>query len=143
MQTLEALGYRHSSELSESHLHVGFASQLENYNHWEWAIFVLLHIKDRNQREISVQNLLYRYVSVSADVALTDKEKFVINNLGVPEKWIDYAKAVKAGAEGNRNMQAKYLLKAKQWSLAHEIIFEYLAPDAVINGIFKKKIYTQ
>ncbi|XP_013097409.2 nuclear pore complex protein Nup98-Nup96 [Stomoxys calcitrans] len=133
LQTLEALGYRHCSELCESQLHVGFASQLENNDLWEWAIFVLLHIKEKNQRELAVQNVLYRYVSVSKDVALTDKEKFVINNLGVPEKWIDYAKAVKAGAIQNYHLQAKYLLKAKQWSLAHEIIFQHIAPDAVIN----------
>ncbi|XP_054734622.1 nuclear pore complex protein Nup98-Nup96 [Anastrepha obliqua] len=133
LQTLEAIGYRHCSELSESQLHVGFASQLENYDLWEWAIFVLLHIKDRNQRELAVQNVLYRYVSVSKSVALSEKEKFVINNLGVPEKWIDYAKGVKAGATGNHHMQAKYLLKAKQWALAHEVIFQYIAPDAIIN----------
>ncbi|XP_061394699.1 nuclear pore complex protein Nup98-Nup96 [Musca vetustissima] len=133
LQTLEALGYRHCSELSESQLHVGFASQLENNDLWEWAIFVLLHIKDRNQRELAVQNVLYRYVSVAKDVTLTDKEKFVINNLGVPEKWIDYAKAVKAGSVQNYHLQAKYLLKAKQWSLAHEIIFQHIAPDAIIN----------
>uniref|UniRef100_A0A0K8U4G4 Nuclear pore complex protein Nup98-Nup96 n=1 Tax=Bactrocera latifrons TaxID=174628 RepID=A0A0K8U4G4_BACLA len=133
LQTLEAIGYRHCSELSESQLHVGFASQLECNDLWEWAIFVLLHIKDRNQRELSVQNVLYRYVSVSKDVALSEKEKFVINNLGVPEKWIDYAKAVKAGAIGNYQLQAKYLLKAKQWALAHEVIFQHLAPDAIIN----------
>ncbi|XP_067619448.1 nuclear pore complex protein Nup98-Nup96 isoform X2 [Eurosta solidaginis] len=133
LQTLEAIGYRHCSELSESQLHVGFASQLENNDLWEWAIFVLLHIKNRNQRELSVQNVLYRYVSVSKDVALSEKEKFVINNLGVPEKWIDYAKAVKAGALGYHHMQAKYLLKAKQWALAHEVIFQHIAPDAIIN----------
>ncbi|XP_075145470.1 nuclear pore complex protein Nup98-96 [Haematobia irritans] len=133
LQTLEALGYRHCSELSESQLHVGFASQLENNGLWEWAIFVLLHIKEKNQRELAVQNILYRYVTVSKDVALTDREKFVINNLGVPEKWIDYAKAVKAGAIQSYHLQAKYLLKAKQWSLAHDIIFQHIAPDAVIN----------
>lgn len=138
MQTFEALGYRHCSELAESQLHVGFASQLENHNLWEWAIFVLLHIKERNQRELAVQNLLYRYVIVSKDVALSEKEKFIINSLGVPEKWIDYAKAVKAGSIGNHHLQAKYLLKAKQWSLAHEVIFQYIAPDAVINGMHGK-----
>lgn len=115
-------------------MHVGFASQLENNDLWEWAIFVLLHIKDKNQRELAVQNVLYRYVTVAKDIALSDREKFVINNLGVPEKWIDYAKAVKAGAVQNYHLQAKYLLKAKQWSLAHEIIFQHIAPDAIING---------
>ncbi|KAL9891435.1 nuclear pore complex protein Nup98-Nup96 [Glossina fuscipes] len=133
LQTLEALGYHHCSELSEAQLHTGFASQLESHDLWEWSIFVLLHIKDRNQRGLAVQNVLYRYVMISKDVPLSEKEKFVINNLGVPEKWVDYAKAVKAGSLGAYHLQAKYLLKAKQWSLAHEVIFQRIVPDAIIN----------
>lgn len=135
LQTLDALGYCHCSELSKAQLHVGFATQLESNNLWEWAIFVLLHINDRNQRELAIQNILYRYVTVSAEESLTEKERFVINKLGVPEKWIDYAKAVKAASLGDYNLQANYLIKAKQWSLAHEIIFNHIAPEAIINGI--------
>lgn len=139
LQTFEALGYRHCSELSECQLHAGLATQLENYGLWEWSIFVLLHIKDRNRREIAVQNTLYRYVSIAKDAELSEKETFIINCLNVPEKWIDYAKAVKAGSKNLYHLQAKYLLKAEQWSLAHDVIFNYIAPDAIING---KKYFT-
>ncbi|KAL7727665.1 hypothetical protein ACLKA6_013265 [Drosophila palustris] len=134
LQTLEALGYRHCSPLADAQLNVDFASQLENENLWHWAIFVQLHLKERQQRERAVQNTLQRHVNVSMDVALSDEEQFVIQQLGVPESWVDYAKALRAGAIGQRHLQAKYLLKAKHWALAHEIIFQYIAPDAIING---------
>ncbi|KAH8381827.1 hypothetical protein KR009_000454 [Drosophila setifemur] len=134
LQTLRALGYRHCSPLVEAQLSVDFASQLENEGLWQWGIFVLLHIKRRPQRERAVQQVLERNVSVSAKVALNEEEKFVIEKLGVPESWVDYAKAVKSGASGQRHLQAKYLLKAKHWATAHEVIFEHIAPDAIING---------
>ncbi|KAH8388442.1 hypothetical protein KR093_006383 [Drosophila rubida] len=134
LQTLEALGYRHCSPLTTAQLNVDFASQLENEGLWQWAIFVQLHIKERNQRERAVQSTLQRHVTVSADVALNEEEQFIIEQLGVPESWVDYAKAIKAGAMRLHHLQAKYLLKAKHWVLAHEIIFQHIAPDAIINN---------
>lgn len=113
-----------------------FASQLENEGLWQWGIFVLLHLKRQPQRERAVQQMLQRNVSVSAKVALNAEERFVVEELNVPMSWVDYAKAVKAGASGKRHLQAKYLLKARHWAQAHEIIFQYIAPDAIINGEF-------
>lgn len=137
LQTLEALGYHHCTPLAEAQLNVDFASQLENQGLWQWAIFVQLFIKDRKQRERAVQCTLQRHVSVSEHVGLSDEEDFVIQKLGIPESWVDYAKALRAGAMGQRHLQAKYLLKAKHWVLAHEIIFLYIAPDAIINSKLK------
>ncbi|ALC47795.1 Nup98-96, partial [Drosophila busckii] len=134
LQALEALGYGHCSELAEAKLHVDFASQLENDSLWHWAIFVQLHIKDRNQRERAFQQTLQRCVSVSPKADLSKEEQFVIEQLGIPESWLDYAKALRAGALGHRHLQAKYLLMAKHWVVAHEIIFQYIAPDAIINN---------
>ncbi|XP_068154231.1 LOW QUALITY PROTEIN: nuclear pore complex protein Nup98-Nup96 [Drosophila tropicalis] len=134
LQTLMALGYRHCSELSESRLHVEFASQLENEGLWHWGVFVLLHIRNRNQRERAVQEMLQRNITDSSQEAHCDRERFVIRELGVPETWVDYAKAISAGASGQRHMQAKYLLKAKHWMEAHDVIYEYIAPDAIINN---------
>ncbi|KAH8418084.1 hypothetical protein KR222_011569 [Zaprionus bogoriensis] len=134
LQALEALGYHHCTPLAEAQFNVDFASQLENQGLWQWAIFVQLHIKERNQRERAVQHTLQRHVSVSEHAGLSEEEEFVILKLGVPETWVDYAKALKAGALGIRHLQAKYLLNAKHWALAHEVIFQYIAPDAIINN---------
>ncbi|XP_001358641.3 nuclear pore complex protein Nup98-Nup96 [Drosophila pseudoobscura] len=134
LQTLWALGYRHCSPLTEAQLTVDFASQLENEGLWQWGIFVLLHIESRDRRERAVQQMLLRNVSVLAQAAHNDEERFIVEQLGVPKTWVDYAKAVRAGSLGKRHLQAKHLLTAKHWAEAHEIIFEYIAPDAIING---------
>ncbi|XP_030369193.1 nuclear pore complex protein Nup98-Nup96 [Scaptodrosophila lebanonensis] len=134
LQTLEALGYNHCGSWSEAQLHVDFANQLESDGLWEWSTFVLLHIKEQNQRESAVKNMLQRHVSVSEEIALTEQENFVIHRLGVPEHWVNFAKALQAGYSGQRHLQAKYLLRAKEWAMAHEIIYLHIAPDAIINN---------
>lgn len=136
LQTLKSIGYQHCSEQSEAQLHVSFASQLENYGLWHWSIFVLLHIPNKSQRELAIQEILYRYIDLTKDEAYNAKESFIVHRLGIPEKWIYWAKAVKAGASKQYREQAEYLLKAKQWALAHKIIMDQIAPDAIINGKF-------
>lgn len=136
LQTLSSIGYHHCSELSASQLHVSFASQLENHGLWHWSIFVLLHIKNQNQREMAIQTVLYKYVSLSLDEDYLEKEQFIVDDLGIPDKWICWAKSVKAGVQNKYHKQANYLLKAKQWAAAHDVIMKHLAPDAIINGMF-------
>lgn len=144
LQTLEAIGYRHCSHLAANQLHVSFASQLENHGMWHWAIFVLMHIDDQKLRELSVQQMLYKYVRLVTDddeadgaegvAAYAEQESFVVDDLGVSRRWIHWAKAVRAGAMAKPHAQAEYLLKAEQWAMAHEVIMLHIAPDAVING---------
>lgn len=138
LQILETLGYRHCSELSRSQLHVSFASQLENHGLWHWSIYVLLHLNDRSRREVAIQDLLYRYIQLASDNDEQDeeyiqREQFIVGELGIPESWIFWAKAVRAGSRFDYHQQARFLLKAKQWSQAHEVIMEHIAPDCVIN----------
>lgn len=139
LQTLESLGYNHCSELSETQIHISFASQLETYDLWHWSIFVLLHIKNSNRREMCVQQMLYKYIKLSDDTEYLKKERFIIENLGIPENWVFWAKSVHASSIKDYHEQAKYLLKAKQWSQAHEIIMQHIVPDAIINGIRLKE----
>lgn len=134
LQTLKAIGYNHCSAYSDAHINTSFASQLENYGNWHWAIFVLLHIENQAKRELCVQNILYRYITIEQNDDYLEKEYFIVNRLGLPKKWIYWAKAVRAGAMGKHHIQADYLLRAKQWSLAHDVIMQYIAPNAVING---------
>ncbi|XP_038105897.1 nuclear pore complex protein Nup98-Nup96 [Culex quinquefasciatus] len=136
LQTLETLGYRHCSELSRSQLHLSFANQLENHDLWHWSIYVLLHLNDRSRRELAIQDLLYRHIQLNEtddDVEYLAREQFIVAELGIPECWIHWAKAVRAGSQFDYHRQAKYLLAAKQWSQAHDVIMEHLAPDCVIN----------
>lgn len=51
-QVLNALGYSHISEYSSALVHTSFASQLESHGLWHWAIFVLLHLKNKQRSVI-------------------------------------------------------------------------------------------
>lgn len=134
-QVLQSLGYQHCSERGSMHLHTSFASQLENYGLWEWAIFVLMHIENESQRELCIQQMLYKYIKIDdSSMEYVRKEQFIETRLGIPMKWIFWAKAVNAGALNNYHQQAEYLLFAEQWNEAHKVIMQHLAPDAIING---------
>uniref|UniRef100_A0A182QPM2 Nuclear pore complex protein Nup98-Nup96 n=1 Tax=Anopheles farauti TaxID=69004 RepID=A0A182QPM2_9DIPT len=157
LQVLETHGYHHCSEFSRSQIHVAFAGQLESHGLWQWAIYVLLHLNDQARRELSIQQLLYRHIQlVGEDDGSGDdrrmasesgsddlesnhqhnyiaRERFIVEELGIPERWIYWAKAVRAGAIFDYPQQAHYLLRAKQWDLAHEVILQHLAPEYVMN----------
>lgn len=45
--TLQSLGYTQMSETYANQLHINFASQLVSHEQWQWAVFVLMHIKDK------------------------------------------------------------------------------------------------
>uniref|UniRef100_A0A182K2G3 Nuclear pore complex protein Nup98-Nup96 n=1 Tax=Anopheles christyi TaxID=43041 RepID=A0A182K2G3_9DIPT len=146
LQVLETLGYHHCSEFCRSQIHVAFASQLESHGLWQWAVYVLLHLNDQSRRELSIQQLLYRHTQLVSDSVCEDetleaerqdylsRENFVVEELGVPEKWIFWAKAVRAGADFDYKQQAHYLLLAKQWALAHDVILQHLAPEYVMSN---------
>lgn len=118
---------------------MSFASQLETHGLWHWLIFVVQHIKNKYHREKAVLDILYRYITLSEDIDYLEKEEFVINKLGISEKWIYWAKSVRAGSIGDYYEQVTYLIKAKQWPQAHEILMQYIVPDAIINDILYAK----
>lgn len=133
MQVLNSLDYSHVSPLSEANIHCGFASQLENYGLWEWAIFVLLHIKNNFARKSAVQDILGRHIELLEHSKLSEAETFLSEELHIPTEWIYQAKAIRASCEHRYRDQVLYLLKASEWNEAHQVIMEHLAADAIIN----------
>ncbi|KAJ1527107.1 hypothetical protein ONE63_008642 [Megalurothrips usitatus] len=133
MQVLNSLDYAHLSPLSEAIIHTGFASQLENYGMWEWAIFVLLHLKDDFARKSAVLDILERHVELLDMRRLSEAEEFLQADLKIPVEWIYKAKAVRASFMQRHADQVWYLLKASEWNEAHKVIMDHLAADAIIN----------
>ena len=136
MQSLGTLGYGHVSEACRKKIYTSLSGQLESQGLWEFAVFVMLHLVDDNQRELAVQQLLYRHILIAGeteDESYSKKEKFIVDELRIPEKWLNYAKAVRAGAMGSHHLEVKYLLKAEQWSSAHDVMMQHIAPDLLIN----------
>ncbi|CAH8631056.1 unnamed protein product [Dicrocoelium dendriticum] len=125
-RVLHALGYRHfASPNTLSRICHEFAAQLEDGGLWEWAVFVLLHLRDQTMRDACVKSVVTRHATLvlpprsktsqasgsfgSLDVAadrlnelslappppFTRAENFIIK-LGVPARWVHEAKAVLA-----------------------------------------------
>lgn len=135
LQILETLGYHHISDSCRLKIYSSFAEQLETNGLWEWSIFVMLHISNQNYREKAIQQLLYRYIKIDdeLDSEYSAKEKFILEDLSIPEKWIYWAKSIRARALKNHQVELKYLLKAQQWSQAHDVLMTHIAPDLLIN----------
>ncbi|XP_065225044.1 nuclear pore complex protein Nup98-Nup96 isoform X2 [Planococcus citri] len=135
MITLKNLGFTHLSEESEFILSTSFAAQLEAQNLWQWAVFVLLHIKDLNCRINRVTDTIGRNVRLLEDrsIGLTAEEQFVSEKLEVPVEWVYYAKAILASSQNRYREAAWYYVKAERWNEAHEIIMNNLVTNAIIN----------
>jgi len=95
-QTLLALGYTHLSDHVAALTHANFATQLEAYGLWHWAIFVVLHLRDPTRRRVAVQDLLLRHVEIDDSPEYAAREQFLKEELGVSLVWICQAKAVKS-----------------------------------------------
>ncbi|CAK9815503.1 Nuclear pore complex protein Nup98-Nup96 [Anthophora plagiata] len=132
-QVLLALGYSHLSEHVATLTHVNFATQLEAYGLWHWAIFVMLHLRDAGKRKTAVMHLLQRHVEIDDITDYVEREKFLREELGIPSVWIHQAKAVKSCVSKRYGKAAFYFIQAEQWNTAHEIIIEHLAANAIIN----------
>ena len=83
----------------ESHT-VDFAAQLEAMGLWQWAVFVLLHLQDPDQRKKLAKDVLARNV-IPSDDECAEREIFLQDRLAVPLAWIAEAKAVRSFSESN------------------------------------------
>jgi len=95
-QILVALGYTHLSDHVAALTHTNFATQLEAYGLWHWAIFVMLHLRDSSRRQIAVQDLLLRHIEIDDSPEYVKREQFLKEELGISSVWIHQAKAIKS-----------------------------------------------
>ncbi|RZF34912.1 hypothetical protein LSTR_LSTR011406 [Laodelphax striatellus] len=96
MRVLDALGYSHLSQLATAQIHTAFALQLESHGCWHWAVFVLLHLSDGRRRRSAVEDMMGRHVTMARPDELTEEERFVLEKLRLPKKWLFTAKATLA-----------------------------------------------
>ncbi|KAH9492375.1 Nuclear pore complex protein Nup98-Nup96 [Bulinus truncatus] len=131
LQVLQALKYSHLSPYHTESINVSFATQLEALGLWHLAAFVLLHVKDTNQRQQALMSLLQRHIELGDD--FSDREQFLVNKLHIPAEWLHQAKAVRAHIEGNHDAEARHWILAKNYNRGHIVVIRHLASDAIIN----------
>ncbi|KAM5126432.1 nuclear pore complex protein Nup98-Nup96-like [Mantella aurantiaca] len=130
---LRSLNYKHLPSRSQEILLSNYSAQLENIGLWEWSVFILLHNPHPLLREMSVRDLLTRHCDLRENPESLMKEKFLIEKLRLPSRWIHEAKATRSKREGDYNMEAEYLLRANHWNLCHRLVTRHLTSDAIIN----------
>ncbi|SNX84755.1 related to Nucleoporin nup189 (SonB) [Melanopsichium pennsylvanicum] len=106
-----------------------YAHQLELIGKWRWSAFILLHLELGESREAAVKALLSRNVA-----HLDSAKEFLCDQLRIPESWLYEAKSYEARARDDRYEEYQLLLKAKNFTSAHNVASRYLAPEAVIRG---------
>lgn len=108
-----------------------YANQLELQGQWLWSAFILLHLELPGSRIMAIKALLARTV-----VKLEDEEavEFLTSKLKIPQTWIYEAQAIQAKYKNNRFSEYELLIKARLYTLAHEVAVRHLAPEVVIRG---------
>ncbi len=104
-----------------------FISQLESAGGLvHWAIYVALHIRDDDYRDIVVNDLLSRYVEEwHTDEAVVG---FLVQELGVPVAMLEGAKALWAAHINDDEMLLDALIESNAWKEAHDVFRRKIAP---------------
>lgn len=157
--TLRLVGERGLGIAAARSVAVSYAAQLETLGMWKWAVYVLMREK---QTTDAVRDLLCRHAAeaepatsasktfdrgigagfpplppqrTSAAAAEWPKTKdFLVNVCGVPPEWIDLALAQRCRAVGAPAEEVKYLLRAREWDAAHQVVLRDLVAPAVVYG---------
>ncbi len=110
-----------------------FAAQLDSAGEWIYAIFVLLHLSDPQERQQALQTTLasHAYEIRDADHPLF---KTLTDEFHIPISWIWEAKALYARCVTQDRVDEVWcLLLAGNWAEAHHTICTTVAPRAIIE----------
>lgn len=116
---------------------VQYAMQLETIGLWTWAAYILLHLEMRESRRENVKALLARNVTKLVDGEHGLKlERFLVDTLKIPSRWIEEARADYAGYQNDRYDEYRHLLRARMYGRAHDVVVSFLAPEAIVRHDF-------
>ncbi|CAG0916911.1 unnamed protein product [Notodromas monacha] len=139
MVSLSGLGIRRVHPNVAANVIRNYAAQLETIALWEWAIFVLLHLQDSDERRRCCTGVIERNVKLNSDLdefsksEATRKERFVCEKLLVPYKVIASVKAAKARCLGKQLEEVEHLIDAEEFVEAHNLLITRVAPDLVMK----------
>ena len=129
-----ALRFPRSADATKAdHLASDFATQLDAAGEWLWAVFALLHLSDREQRQRALQDILAHH---AAKIAGPSSPAFrtLTTEFKIPAAWIWEAKALHARSVlQDHAKEVHYLLQAANWEAAHETMIHSVAPRCVVE----------
>ncbi|XP_018331489.1 nuclear pore complex protein Nup98-Nup96 isoform X2 [Agrilus planipennis] len=134
MNTFEALDIGKITQDTKNYVHISFSNQLESMGYWQWAIFVLLFLKDENIRQNLIIKILERHLTSDLTEETLEMEEFLVNEFSIPSDWIHRTKGRRAKFE-NKNWEAyKHMILSKQWMSGHDFAFSKLIPDLMTHN---------
>ncbi|GAX81271.1 hypothetical protein CEUSTIGMA_g8703.t1 [Chlamydomonas eustigma] len=102
----------------------------------EWAVYVALHVPDvlfwPGLRSHLVQELLTAHCPEWRTDA--SKLKFLTERLGIPKSMLSAAEAVWGQSQGDQRLQCEALLGSGQWSAAHQLLVNIVAPALFLKA---------
>ncbi|KAK0541807.1 hypothetical protein OC846_006936, partial [Tilletia horrida] len=110
-------------------LTANFADQLELEGQWWTAIFVLMHLQGKQSRKKAIQRVLERCVPDASESEID----YVVDELGVPDAWIQQARAHHLRYQDERYEEFRSLVLAQQIAEAHEVATKVLVPQAIVR----------
>lgn len=132
-ENLKALNYHHLQENADEKLHQRFAVQLEAEGMWEWALFVLSHIKDRKSRDYLLTETINRNIQLKDGGEFKDKENFAIQSLKIPERYFLDAKGHKSFVEGDFRQSLTYYIASKNLGAASKVFWKHVVAFEMAN----------
>nr|pir hypothetical protein ZK328.5b - Caenorhabditis elegans [Caenorhabditis elegans] len=127
---LYSVGYRTMSKTSETRLHRNYSSQLEASSLSKYALFVLQHIDDDEERSTAVRSLLDRIAR------FTDNDMFdsISEQFDIPSEWIADAQFSIAKSVDDSTQLFELAVAAKNYLEICRLFVDDIAPTAVVAG---------
>ena len=115
-------------------LTMDYAWQLEAAGEWVWAVWVMLHLLDDDQRVFALKGLLERHGGAIGEGPEDATFTKLTREYLIPSAWVWEAKALWARSVTQDHVrEVHYLLHANNWHEAHETMIKTVGPQAVIE----------
>lgn len=138
MEGLEIQGqdFADASEALKPFSKVGvqLAEELELEGHWEWAIYVLLHVNRPAVGPVLKRNIaLYNTTSEYLRQECKAKFTFLLDTVGLLPEYISNAIADHAVHAGRFDKAIKHYVIAKNHNEVHSLLINQVGPDYVVK----------
>uniref|UniRef100_A0A8R1HNF7 Nup96 domain-containing protein n=1 Tax=Caenorhabditis japonica TaxID=281687 RepID=A0A8R1HNF7_CAEJA len=127
---LISVGYRTMSKTVETRLHRSYSAQLEAAKLSKYAVFVLQHVDDDEERATAVRSLLDRIAR------FTDNDMFdmISEQFDIPSEWIAESQFAIAKSADDSTQLFELAVSAKNYFEMRRLFVDDIAPTAVVAG---------
>lgn len=84
-------------------------------------------------KESAIKEVIRRHISIDENEDDVARVKFLVDNLHIPNKWIQEAKAMRASLTSDHIKHFHYRIGAEQYQEAHRIIMTQVAPNLILS----------